>query len=215
MRVRASSRVDAVWIALVALVAGALLGGGTLLGGCSKKKPKDPTCSADKDCKDGLKCVNKTCQQCGVDGDCPDGQKCIEGACEAAPECKVDGDCPDGKVCEAGVCKACKSNDECGPGGRCEAGACKRATACKTDDECADDEDCVDGFCQKPWADGGGTATCPLATVYFAFDVAAVPADQRDALASNAECAKSDAARPVLLVGHTDEIGTDEYNIAL
>src|SRR5689334_16016973 len=131
MRVRQSPRFDVVWVALLAALAGGLL------AGCPKKKPKDPTCSSDKDCKDGLKCVDKTCQQCGEDSDCPDKQKCDDGACVDA-QCKVDADCPDNKICNAGTCEACKSNDQCGPGGRCEAGACQRATKCKTDEDCAD-----------------------------------------------------------------------------
>src|SRR5688572_821417 len=33
------------------------------LTACPKKKPKDPTCDSDEDCKDGLKCVDKKCQE--------------------------------------------------------------------------------------------------------------------------------------------------------
>jgi len=186
-----------------------------LIAGCKDKKLKYPACGGDKDCKEGEHCIDKHCQQCGDDSQCESGEECVEGACVSKPECKKDGDCPDGKVCEAGKCQACQDNNECGPGGRCEAGACVRPKACKTDDECADDEDCVDGLCQKPWQKGEtGDTTCKLSTVYFAFDDASIGQDQRDALDATAQCI-SKGKGEVYLIGHTDQTGTDEYNIAL
>jgi len=168
------------------------------LAACPKKKPKDPSCDSDEDCKDGLKCIDKTCQEA-----------------EAKPECVADTDCPDGKVCKAGTCTACTGDGECGPGGKCNAGACERAKACTQDEECEDDEDCVDGFCQKPWAGGGDGASCELQTVYFAFDDASIAQSERDRLDGNAQCIEKTTGKNVYVFGHTDQTGTDEYNIAL
>jgi len=131
----------------------------------------------------------------------------------AKAQCTKDTDCGDGKVCKAGTCTACMSDGECGPGGKCNAGACTRAKACKSDEQCADDEDCVQGFCQKP---GQATsASCQLQTVYFAFDDSSVQQSERDRLDANASCIQSNKDKPVYVYGHTDAIGTDEYNIAL
>jgi peptidoglycan-associated lipoprotein len=199
---------------LIAIALG--LAAGTLTG-CPQKKPKYPACASDKDCKDGQKCVNKTCVQCAEDSDCKDGETCESGACVAKDACTSHEQCPPGQVCEDGACRACENNSECGPGGSCEQGACKRPKACKVDEDCEDDEDCIDGLCLRPWQ---GSApedlSCQLATVYFEFDQAAIPEAQRGALEGNAECIlKAPADRNVYVEGHADESGTEEYNIAL
>jgi peptidoglycan-associated lipoprotein len=168
-----------------------------LLAACPKKKPKNPTCDSDEDCKDGQSCVDKACV-----------------ATDEKPECTKDADCSDGQVCKAGQCAACAGDGECGPGGKCSAGACERAKACTADEDCEDDEDCIDGFCQGA-ADGGGTASCALATVYFGFDDASIQQSERDRLDTNAQCIEKNPGKGVYVFGHTDESGTDEYNIAL
>ena len=45
------------------------------LAGCSSK-PKYPTCSSEKDCKEGEKCIDRKCVQCGSDADCGAGMEC-------------------------------------------------------------------------------------------------------------------------------------------
>jgi hypothetical protein len=182
-----------------------------LVASC-KKKPKTPACDGNDDCKNGLVCVNKQCVQCAKNEDCDDGTTCVNGAC-VRPECTKDNDCPSGTACLDGKCKSCTSNDECGPGGQCEGGSCKRATACKTDAECADDEDCVNGFCQKPTTVTEGP--CALATIYFGYDDSSIAASERDRLDANTACIEKNGSRSLLVVGHTDGTGTEEYNIAL
>jgi peptidoglycan-associated lipoprotein len=147
---------------------------------------------------------------------CPIGKTCKNGKCEGKAQCKVDTDCPAGLICEAGTCKACKNDGQCGPGGKCVGGACDRPKKCGKDEDCADDEDCINGVCQKPWqGNTGGTASCSLNTVYFAFDDSSVAASERERLEGNHTCIDKNAGRNVYLVGHTDVSGTDEYNIAL
>jgi peptidoglycan-associated lipoprotein len=169
------------------------------LGGCPNKKPKNPTCDGDADCKDGEVCVNKECKPA-----------------PSADGCSSDADCGDGKVCKAGACVACSADAECGPGGKCNAGVCDRPKKCSADEECADDEDCINGVCLNPGAPADpGSASCQLQTVYFAFDDSSIQAAERDRLEQNSTCIEKNATKNVFLVGHTDASGTDEYNIAL
>ncbi|MEZ4367863.1 MAG: OmpA family protein [Kofleriaceae bacterium] len=202
------------WVSSVALAASAVLFA-SLLTGCPDKKPKDPTCSADTDCKDGTVCVDKACVECRDDSQCDAGQTCKASVCVAKPECERDDDCADGKVCQAGACRACSADADCGPGGTCDAGACRRATKCSVDEDCADDEDCVDGYCQRPWEGAGGAPACQLATVYFAFDDSSIQPSERDRLTASSACLEKSPDKGVTLDGHTDASGTDEYNIAL
>jgi peptidoglycan-associated lipoprotein len=169
------------------------------LAACPKKKPKNPTCDSDDDCKSGEKCENKACVAKE----------------DEAPECTKDADCDGGQVCKAGKCTACVSDGECGPGGNCEAGVCERAKACTTDEECEDEEDCVDGFCKSAAGGSTGGNNCELATIYFAFDDDTIQESEKDRLAANGTCIEQTADKSVYLFGHTDETGTDEYNIAL
>lgn len=202
------------WTRAISLAAGAMLLASVGVN-CGDKKPKDPTCAKDEDCKDGAVCVDKACVACRDDAQCAAGEACVDNACVAKPECESDAQCSDGKVCQAGSCKACTADSECGPGGTCDAGACKRATKCSVDEDCADDEDCVDGYCQRPWLGGGDGATCDLATVYFAYDDSSIQPSERDRLAANQACLDKTTDKKVTVAGHTDSSGTDEYNIAL
>ena len=52
-------------------------------------------------------------------------------------------------------------------------------------------------------------------TVHFAFDSAAVLSKEENKLASVAEKLKSDASAKLLIEGHCDERGTEEYNRSL
>jgi peptidoglycan-associated lipoprotein len=198
---------------LLAVVAAALVA--LSLAGCPKKKPKGPTCDSNEDCDDGLACIDKKCAPCTSDNQCGDGYKCDSGACVATAACTKDADCEDGKVCKAGKCAPCRADGECGPGGKCAAGACERAKACSQNEDCEDDEDCIDGYCQRPWQASAGGASCQLQTIYFGFDDSSIQQSERDRLDGNAQCIEKNPTKTVVLFGHTDQIGTEEYNIAL
>lgn len=189
-----------------------------LLTGCPDKNPKDPSCDSDQDCKGGEHCVNGKCLECGEDSHCPAGEECRNGAC-VQPEdaCTSDDQCEAGQACIDGQCRACQTDDECGPGGKCQAGACERPKACTVDEDCADDEDCVDGLCLQPWRNEGPSGLdCELVTIGFDFDQSVIRDDSRELLNQNAECIqKAPADQGVYINGHTDQEGTEEYNIAL
>ncbi len=187
---------------------------GTLVVACPDKKPKYPVCKKDKDCKDGEKCINGQCLQCGADSDCPDGKVCKAGACTF--ECESSADCADGKVCKANQCVGCESDTECGADKRCSNGACLGRGACNVDEDCADDEDCIGGQCQRPGRSGAPDVSCKLDSVYFGFDQYSIEGEAKTVIETNLECVKqAPEDKGLMLYGHTDPRGTEEYNIAL
>ncbi|HUS31078.1 MAG TPA: OmpA family protein [Kofleriaceae bacterium] len=185
-----------------------------LAAGCGSK-PKPPGCKGDNDCKKPLVCATNKCVECRDDSQCPKGKKCSGNACVVKPACITDDQCPSGQVCQAGSCKPCAGDGECGPGGKCEAGACQRGKKCTKDEECADDEDCINGYCVRAGAGSNVDAGCTLNTVYFAFDDSTIQASERDRLDKNNACMSTNKDKAVLVIGHTDTSGTEEYNIAL
>jgi peptidoglycan-associated lipoprotein len=192
----------------------ALLFGFAMTASCGDK-PKAPGCKGDKDCKNGQVCGDNKCVECNDDSQCKKGARCSAHACIAAPQCTKDEQCPSGEVCQAGKCKACSSDNECGPGGSCKAGSCTKGKKCSADKDCADDEDCTNGFCQKQNHNGNQSGLCTLPTVYFGYDDSGIQASERDRLDAGAQCIEKTKGRQVLLFGHTDSSGTEEYNIAL
>jgi peptidoglycan-associated lipoprotein len=183
--------------------------------GCGNKKLSYPSCGSDKDCHAGEHCVNKQCRQCATDDQCKAGESCVNGACLLQNgACRNDGDCQGGQVCKDHKCSNCADDRECGPDKRCSSGHCLARGACNKDEDCADDEDCVKGTCQKQ----GGKApdvACQLEPVYFGFDQAAIEDSSKATLNKAAECMQQAAGHSVLLIGHTDPRGTEEYNVAL
>jgi peptidoglycan-associated lipoprotein len=69
--------------------------------------------------------------------------------------------------------------------------------------------------------DTGGPAKKPAKdpslqdVVYFAFDSSDLDEAARAKLAENAEWLKQDPSRTMTIEGHTDEVGTPEYNLGL
>lgn len=54
-----------------------------------------------------------------------------------------------------------------------------------------------------------------IKTVYFEFDKAALTTETKQLLKENAEWLKANPSAEVLIEGHSDERGTEEYNLAL
>jgi peptidoglycan-associated lipoprotein len=61
---------------------------------------------------------------------------------------------------------------------------------------------------------GGAGRNLGLTTIYFDFDRSEIRADQRDAMRANADKIKGLSGN-VTIEGHTDERGSEEYNLAL
>lgn len=64
-------------------------------------------------------------------------------------------------------------------------------------------------------SEGDAVQASPLETVYFDFDSWILTAPAREALARNAEWLRKNPGVAVVLEGHTDERGSDAYNLAL
>ena len=187
-----------------------------VLTGCPDKKPKFPNCSKDKDCKDGLHCFQKSCSECSEDSHCESFETCDGGACILKDGmCNTKDDCTAGQICENNKCTACESDAACGPDARCSNGACLDRGSCNEDEDCADDEDCIDGTCQRAGRLAPPELTCSLDSVYFGTDEYSIPEDSKEALQKTSICIQQGDERNVFVEGHTDETGTDEYNIAL
>jgi peptidoglycan-associated lipoprotein len=58
-------------------------------------------------------------------------------------------------------------------------------------------------------------AMAGMETIYFAFDQFTLSAEARNALADNAKYLKANSGVQVVIEGHCDERGSDEYNLAL
>ena len=97
----------------------------------------------------------------------------------------------------------------CAPGDR---GYCNNNGRCAVDTGCTEDSQCPSGLKCK---DGECTTACTLKVVYFDFDEYAVRLDQENGVRSNAECLKVSTQTTVTVEGHTDERGSDEYNLTL
>ncbi|MCP4445897.1 MAG: OmpA family protein [Myxococcales bacterium] len=189
---------------------------GLVLTGCPDKKPKFPNCKTDKDCKDGQHCFQKHCSECSEDSHCEEFETCDRGTCILGDGmCRTNDDCTAGQICENNECNACESDSECGPDARCSNGACLERGSCNEDEDCADDEDCIDGTCQRAGRLTPPKLSCSLDSVYFGLDEFSIPEDSREGLHDTSVCIQQGDQRNVFVEGHTDESGTDEYNIAL
>lgn len=183
----------------------------TALAACG---PTYPKCETDEHCAEkGEYCVDGTCQQCREDSQCPEGQQCKGGRCEVKPECTSDSDCKDNMVCRSGKCKIeCTSDSDCGRGYKCADNRCVDALACSVDRDCPTGMTCQNGRCSSENVSRGFCANPP--PVYFDFNISEIRSDQRSTLEELAACFKNETGT-VIVEGHCDERGTEEYNLAL
>lgn len=207
------------------LFAFGLIAVGFALQGC---KPTYPKCDSDDNCSEKSEvCVNGQCQECRDDAACVTkhgaGHECVMGRCEVTPECRSDGDCK-GLVCRSKKCvPECTSNEMCPGGTKCDSQRC--VPECSTDVECGGGRSCVNGACAT--ADTNVSAQCrpvnpgsgeviAMPAVYFDFNEFSLTPDAQSSLRTAAECFKSSGGKMTVVVeGHGDERGTQEYNLAL
>ena len=192
--------------------------------GCS---PSYPECYEDSDCKADAKgnaideyCLNAKCAECRNDSHCTtkrdESYVCNGGSCQ-----RINGYCnPDnGFNCPAGQkCRDRRCGPECYPESvaeDCPADYICENNRCVPKPECMADEDCPDGMicknqkCVEP-------PVCQTKLAYFDFDEATIRSDAKTTIEENANCLKSRSdVKSVQVVGHCDERGTEEYNMAL
>jgi peptidoglycan-associated lipoprotein len=149
------------------------------------------------------------------------GRKPTGGNCSSDKDCAAQQGF--GKVCIQGRCAECGQDTDCPAGFSCRDQKCAPRTECDEKRPCADGRACQGGRCVTPQAapstSGAGGAgaqaagpACELQRVMFDFNEATLRSDARDALSKDADCLKQMKARKVVVEGHCDERGTNEYN---
>jgi len=186
----------AAWTALALAAAGAGCGG-----------PKYPLCASDEACNTeghhGV-CLAGKCVTCRDDAQCEKGQRCSEGACDA-----IDGYCDDSRKCP-GDAPCTKS--------RCEAPKPPVRAAVECDDEHAckgAGERCENNHCVAP--PRGGPGCQEFAAPRFDYESQALGEDAKKTLERLAKCISGGSLKGarVLLTGHCDARGENEFNLSL
>lgn len=192
------------------------------LTGC---RPEYPKCKTDDHCADkGEVCVDGLCQECESDAQCREGYTCKSNKCVELPQCRLDADCGEGLRCRNEKCvPECASDRECASSERCENNRCVAAQSCTSSDDCGYGQSCRAGKCVPGTDDDASREeaarrarlqNCELQTVRFGFNEFALSDEARQALEQNAECIQFHG-KNVLVAGHADERGTEEYNLVL
>ena len=192
-------------ISLMSIVCGLVLG----LAACG---PKYPNCNDDGHCESkGEVCVDGTCQQCRDDSNCDEGQQCVGGRGEMKPECTSANDCDGNKICRGGKCVIeCEADRDCGTGLECQNNRCVDPLACSSDSDCEPGMSCLGGRCSTPVS----TEHCDYPTVRFDFNRSNLRPEVRSGLQEVVDCLRTKGGT-IVVEGHADERGTEEYNLAL
>jgi peptidoglycan-associated lipoprotein len=174
-----------------------------------------PNCDNDQQCQTEGRtevCVQGQCVECSTDAQCKQGYSCQNNRCVPPTECAPDRPCAGGQQCTPeGKCVACVQDADCPNNGLCRENACvaRPAGYCTADGDCASGESCQNNQCVKP--------QCQLEPIRFGFNdssVSSLAPDMRQRLDAEAQCLKQGTGK-VVLEGHADERGTDEYNLQL
>ena len=156
-------------------------------------------------------CVDQMCRECRTTADC-DGScaECINNSCRVRGDgCTSDDQCPAGSICNGCSCMAPCYEDSC-PGAMrcCDWGCCD----CFSDEDCPADYLCEDGSCLDVH---DGCTTRRFEAVYFDFDEATIRHRDEYAIEVAYDCLTEWPTDDIIIEGHTDERGTDAYNLAL
>ena len=184
-------------------------------------KPEYPKCESDEHCRIDSKlsdvCVNGSCQECLEDAQCiaqkGDNFFCNSGRCDPKPDevatCTVHGDCKEGHHCQEGICieglaqKLCEADIDCGPSAGCVSGFCQEGAAHTLASFDA---------CQSLIINA---ATNEASFINFGFNNHELSIQSRGTLSGAADCLKQHPALRIVIEGHCDDRGTQEYNLAL
>lgn len=193
---------------------GLLLAGTALLfAACG---PTYPKCENDGHCEDkGEYCLNAKCSECAVNTHCKGpGMQCTAGACEQIPGyCDEKTACSGKQKCRDNRCgPECMGDKECGESQFCDSGSCAERPECGDNSltpACPEGKECVSGACQIKITE------CSADPVYFDYNQASIKRSQREKLQTVATCLQGDNVANLVVEGHCDERGTEEYNMAL
>ncbi|TVR04395.1 MAG: hypothetical protein EA398_02495 [Deltaproteobacteria bacterium] len=198
------------------LCLGVIVGFSMFLNGCRSY----PNCKTDAHCERYDRgtpfCVNNTCTQCRDDAHCGLGQECVNGSCRAIDGfCQSDADCERHRpVCRDQRCgPECLGDDDCNEGFECVSGTCQEIPECRADADCGEGFRCQNNRCIE-YVPPGPCADRRMRPVRFDFDEHVIRHDQRPNVEYNVVCLDVHGGN-VVIEGHTDERGTDEYNMAL
>ena len=181
--------------------------------------PTYPNCETDEHCAQKNEvCVDKLCKECRSDAQCNQTDPCGacqgDGSCGRTPNCCTsDADCTGNGLCykPAGAVTG-RCGAECNEANPCPAGqTCNAQGMCEPDAECSAATPCPPG---KKCDNGQCVDACTLQAINFDFDESRVKLGSRDTLSANAECIKL-IGKSVVVEGHCDERGDEEYNLAL
>ncbi len=188
----------------------------TTLGAC---KPEVPLCETDEQCQTdtgpGNVCVNGTCQECLEDEHCLANRGedffCNAGRCDPKPK----------------QLASCSSAAECKEGEQCFKGLCSQPIACSDDTQCGPGAGCINGLCEEGSPEIlaakracesiqlTSTTSSETSIVNFDFNNHELSIETREVLNNAAECLKLRPTLTIVIEGHADERGTQEYNLAL
>ena len=189
------------------------------IAGCS---PSYPKCHTDQHCQtDGRNewCVGGMCKMCRDDSHCSKTNPCMECGTDRtcskkAKCCMSDAECPGEKCWKnesspalPGECGDVCLRVTCPEGQKCVGGSCVPNQECLDDAGCPQGHKCVNGSCVK-------SEQCVIQTIYFDFNESAIRLDQEATIKANAACLKQ-LGTAHTVVGHCDERGDSEYNLAL
>ena len=186
--------------------------------------PLYPKCKNDSDCNGKTKnqtisgvCVFGECQECRSNTDCIDDKICSKYRCVA--NCGNHADCSKGEYCLDGLCAfGCSDDDPCTDGKKCIKGKCiSMFFPCSDNLECEDGYICEQGLCSsKEDMQKSNMAKCENdVLIYFDFDQSIIKPQNAAFIENIAKCLKTNSKSTVTLVGHTDDRGSSEYNMAL
>ena len=184
--------------------------------------PKFPSCDNDDQCNaDGHKgfCVERKCVECREDAD---GVSATES--RGGPHQSV---CGAGKTCASGACVDipgwCDDTHPCASGNTCVANHCQSAqraeaapfVECDETKACANGGKCQNGHCTQPIQGGPGCTDFPPPK--FDYESPDVRGEGRATLERLAECLNRGSLKgaDVLLTGHCDARGEQEFNMSL
>lgn len=195
-----------------------------VLAGC---KPDVNVCENNQDCllegTAGEVCIQGMCQECIEDAQCEaaagenafcNGGRCEERVAAVEPQCTVNEDCQGGESCAEGTCaktvldaaamvgKPCSETADCS-GGYCVSGTCSLDPDPKVE---------FRNRCKEFFRAGENPGH---ESVFFEFNDHALTLGGREKLEFAAECLKEVHGVQLVLEGHCDDRGTQEYNLGL